>query len=81
MCSSRKNQIRLVDDFSQLVTINRSEGGCLVYAPQKWNVGDRVTRALASQQGVPMGTITLEDLRIDQQGRAALRFTSLSPLL
>ncbi len=76
-----EKQLRFDNDDCELVTIDWSLGGCLVHAPVEWMVGDNVTGTLESHQGVPMGTITSEIMRIDDQGRAALRFTYVAPLL
>ena len=78
-------QLRLVVDDGTLlsakhVTENWSAGGCLVDALEHWKVGDTVAGTLESQNGVPMGAIISEIVRIDDQGRAALNFSTIAPL-
>jgi hypothetical protein len=76
-----KNQLHLVVDHRELKTINWSSGGCLVKALDHWQVGDSVAGTLETRQGVPMGAVISEVLRIDEEGRAALKFTTIAPLL
>ena len=73
-------QLHLVVNHRELATINWSAGGCLVDALEHWKVGDTVAGTLESQNGVPMGAIISEIVRIDDQGRAALNFSTIEPL-
>lgn len=74
-------QLRFIVDDREVATINWSSGGCLVEALKHWKVGDTVAGTLESSDGVPMGAIISEIVRIDDQARAALRFTTVAPLL
>jgi hypothetical protein len=75
-----QDQLHLVVDGHQLVTLNWSPGGCLVGALEGWKIGDTVPATLESRQGVPMGAVIAEILRIDDHSRAALRFVTVAPL-
>ena len=74
-------QLHFVFDDCTLVTVNWSTGGCLVHAPPEMKVGDNVAGTLETRQGIPISIITAEIIRIDDQGRAALRFTTYDSLL
>ena len=76
-----EKQLYIIVNDRKLVTSNWSISGCLVDALQEWKVGDTVAATLESHQGSPKGAIISEIIRIDDQGRAALRFTILAPLL
>ena len=76
-----EKQLHLIVNDHKMVTSDWSIGGCLVDALQEWKVGDTVVGTLESHQGSPKGAIISEIIRIDDQGRAALRFTILAPLL
>ena len=78
-------QLRLVVDDGTLlsakhVTENWSAGGCLVYGPPDWQVGETITGMLESRQGSPAINVTATILRIDEDGRAALQFTKVEPI-
>ena len=73
-------QLHLVVNHRQLVTIDWSAGGCLVEALENWRVGDTVAGTLESRDGVPMGAVISKIVRIDDQRRAALCFTTVAPL-
>ena len=75
-----QDQLHLVVDSQELVTINWSPGGCLVGALKGWKVGDTLPGTLESRQGVPMGAVIAEIVRIDDRHRAALRFIAVAPL-
>ncbi len=68
-------------DDCTLVTVNWSTGGCLVYAPPEMMIGDTVAGTLETREGIPISIISAEIIRIDDQGRAALRFTNYHSLL
>ncbi len=74
------SQLQLVVDHRELTTINWSPGGCLVNALKHWKIGDSVAGTLESREGVPMGAVISEVVRIDDDGRAALRFITVAPL-
>ena len=74
-------QLHLVVSHRELMTINWSAGGCLVRALENWNVGDTVVGTLESQSGIPMGAVIAQVVIIDDQGRAALCFSTIAPLL
>ena len=73
-------QLHLVVDDHELMTINWSTGGCLVDCLPEWKKGDTVAGSIETLIGVPMGAVVAEILRIDDQGRAALRFITIAPL-
>jgi|TARA_B100000315_G_C14484029_1_gene544316 hypothetical protein len=80
----KEKQLRLVIDdgtlvWQKLLTINWSAGGCLIFGPPGFEVGDTVAGTLVSCQGDSVVTITAEILRIDDDGRAALCFTTVGP--
>jgi|TARA_B100000315_G_C14484029_1_gene544317 hypothetical protein len=74
----KEKQILLVVDDQLLVTTNWSVNDCLVDGLQGWKKGDTVTAALETLQGVPIGAIISKIARIDDQGRAALCFTTVA---
>ncbi len=75
-----EKQIHLIANDHNMVTSDWSISGCLIDPLQEWRVGDTVVGTLESHQYVPKGAIISEIVRIDVQGRAALRFTVLAPL-
>lgn len=61
------------------LTENWSAGGCLVFGPPEWNVGETISGTLESRQGSPAINVTAKILRIDESGRAAMQFTKVEP--
>ena len=76
----KENQVQLVIDDKELVTINWSVNDCLVDGRQGWKKGDTVVGSIETLQAVPMGAFFAEIARVDDQGRAALRFVTVAPL-
>jgi hypothetical protein len=74
------DQLHLVVGSHRLVTINWSPGGCLVGALDCWKIGDKVAGSLESRDGLPMGAVISEIVRIDDRRRAALRFITVAPI-
>lgn len=74
-------QLHFVFDDCTLVTVNWSTGGCMVQAPPEMKVGDSIRGALETREGIPISIISSEIIRIDDHGRAALRFTAFDTLL
>ena len=71
--------MQIVVDHRELSTINWPPVG-LVSALKHWKVGDRIAGTLESREGVPMGAVISEVVRIDDEGRAALRFVTVAQL-
>ncbi len=53
----------------------------MVQAPPEMKVGDSIRGALETREGIPISIISSEIIRIDDHGRAALRFTAFDTLL
>jgi hypothetical protein len=74
-------QLHFVFDGCTLVTVNWSTGGCMVQAAPGMEAGDMVEGALQTREGIPISIIAAQILRIDDLGRAALRFDAFDSLI
>ncbi|MBT3629616.1 MAG: hypothetical protein HOM52_00840 [Rhodospirillaceae bacterium] len=78
--SEAEKQLHIIVDGEKFPTINWSVNDCLVDGLKGQKLGDRVAGTIETLHAVPMGAFISEVVRIDDQGRAALRFITVAPL-